>query len=136
MTEASPLDKHLWEMRILIVSTPSLKDPRYLRQMAEFRSSPSDMQQRYLTVIECVGNAQVRVDGKESKEWNCAELRSTYGISGSGFQTLLIGYDGGVKLQETEPILAHVLFDTIDGMPIRQMEMGFQGKYPKKHALP
>ncbi|MGB0723245.1 MAG: DUF4174 domain-containing protein [Gammaproteobacteria bacterium] len=40
------------------------------------------------------------------------------------FAILLVGYDGGVKDRSSDPEVLTELFNLIDGMPIRQMEMG------------
>jgi hypothetical protein len=129
VVESSPLDKFLWERRILLVSTPSKTHPLYLRQLASLSSSSPKMRQRYLMIIECVGNVDVKIDGQIHKELDPTTLRSAYGISKTDYQTLLIGYDGEVKLRDNQPISTHVLFDTIDRMPIRRMEMDLQKKF-------
>jgi hypothetical protein len=41
----------------------------------------------------------------------------------SGFQVLLIGLDGGVKMDQSEIISCKKLFGTIDSMPMRKAEM-------------
>ena len=40
-----------------------------------------------------------------------------------GFEVLLVGKDGGVKLRQETPLSVDDLFATIDAMPMRQREM-------------
>jgi hypothetical protein len=49
-------------------------------------------------------------------------LRTSFGAE--GFEVLLIGKDGGVKLRQQEPVGTDVLFAVIDAMPMRRQEMG------------
>lgn len=48
--------------------------------------------------------------------------RREYGVAG-GFETLLVGRDGGVKLRSREPVGPEELFGRIDEMPMRQREI-------------
>lgn len=41
----------------------------------------------------------------------------------SGFEILLIGLDGGVKLRQDKVIDAETLFARIDAMPMRRQEL-------------
>jgi len=49
-------------------------------------------------------------------------------LTGMGFQVLLIGKDGGVKLRSSEPVSMKDLFGLIDSMPMRQQEMESKNK--------
>lgn len=40
-----------------------------------------------------------------------------------GFQTVLVGKDGGVKARQSESLDIKAFFDEIDSMPMRQQEM-------------
>ncbi len=42
---------------------------------------------------------------------------------GAGFQVLLIGKDGGVKMRSATPVAAERILSLIDSMPMRQQEM-------------
>jgi len=52
------------------------------------------------------------------------DVRRRLGLQGRGAQLVLIGKDGGVKARHSEGVfeLARV-FDLIDGMPMRRVEM-------------
>ncbi len=42
---------------------------------------------------------------------------------GQGFQVLLIGKDGGIKMRSATPVAAEDILSLIDSMPMRQQEM-------------
>ncbi|MGB2203635.1 MAG: DUF4174 domain-containing protein, partial [Pseudooceanicola atlanticus] len=44
-------------------------------------------------------------------------------LGAEGFEMLLVGKDGGVKMRAGEVIPPETLFATIDRMPMRQREM-------------
>lgn len=50
------------------------------------------------------------------------ELRRAYGVA-DGFEALLVGRDGGVKLRSPEPVSPEELFERIDEMPLRRREL-------------
>lgn len=51
------------------------------------------------------------------------DARRRYGVAADGFEALLVGRDGGVKLRYPEPIGPDELFGRIDEMPMRRREM-------------
>lgn len=53
--------------------------------------------------------------------------RREYGVA-DGFEALLVGRDGGVKLRSPEPIGPDELFGRIDEMPMRRREMRERGE--------
>jgi hypothetical protein len=65
----------------------------------------------------------VTVDGDTVQAPGADELRDAYADSASGFQVVLVGKDGGVKLRSAEPIAADDFFALIDTMPMRRREM-------------
>jgi hypothetical protein len=53
-----------------------------------------------------------------------AGLRRRFNVGPGGFRALLIGKDGGVKLDQPNVIPAARLSAVIDAMPMRRDEMG------------
>jgi hypothetical protein len=51
------------------------------------------------------------------------KIRSRFQISREGFEILLIGKDGTVKLRSDKPVSSEDLFALIDSMPMRKREM-------------
>lgn len=46
-----------------------------------------------------------------------------YGVREAEFRVILIGKDGGVKLNSQQPVTVNQIFELIDSMPMRQHEM-------------
>ena len=44
-------------------------------------------------------------------------------LNPKGFEVVLVGKDGGMKLRETTPLSTEVLLSTIDRMPMRQARL-------------
>ena len=93
-------------------ATPALAEQR--RLLAERNT---ELAERDLTVIQIVGSRLAGAPG------NAMQLRRRYHVTASQFRVLLIGKDGGVKLDRTEPVDTVELFATIDAMPMRKDEM-------------
>ena len=91
--------------RVLVIDTPSRQEEPYLRQLVELESVTVGLQERDLQVVT---------------------------QEGQGFRLRLIGKDGGVKLDQAEPIEASALFALIDAMPMRRAEMS---KKSSTHTL-
>ena len=51
------------------------------------------------------------------------KVKRRYKAEKSDFRVILIGLDGGEKLEQTEVLSAEKLFNTIDSMPMRQAEI-------------
>lgn len=90
------LTAHRWRHRVLVIDTPSRQEEPYLRQRAALESVIVGLEERDLQVVT---------------------------QEGQGFRLRLIGKDGGVKLDQAEPIEASALFALIDAMPMRRAEM-------------
>ncbi|MCU0398062.1 MAG: DUF4174 domain-containing protein, partial [Cyclobacteriaceae bacterium] len=46
-----------------------------------------------------------------------------FGVTEEEFRVMLIGKDGGVKLNSQQPVTVNQIFELIDSMPMRQHEM-------------
>ena len=103
---------YIWRSRVLMVFAPSESDPNLAAQRAVFDRHTAGMTDRDLVLLTSIG-------GPASPDH---ALRKRYGVSGDGFEALLIGKDGGVKLTSTRPFSAQELFQTVDAMPMRRRE--------------
>lgn len=112
----SSTDAYRWEKRLLIVFADTADSAALLqqRQMAERESA--DFADRDLVLIDVIGDY---VRGASDL---AATLRRRYDAPAGTFSVVLVGKDGGVKLQSNEPIEARRLFETIDAMPMRRNE--------------
>ncbi|WP_115719813.1 DUF4174 domain-containing protein [Gallaecimonas mangrovi] len=103
------LDSLRWQKRPVLVFAPSTEDAHYRQQMALFEKAKNGLLARDIVVLT---DTHPAASGK---------LRSK--IDPKGFEVILVGKDGGIKLRQTRPLTPDALFATIDRMPMRRAEM-------------
>lgn len=107
-----------WHQRVLVIFADA-PDSAPLAMQRDILAHASDaMTERDLVLVEVVGDS---VTGASD---NAAALRQRYGVKAHAFRALLIGKDGGVKLDSPRPLALQKLTSTIDAMPMRKREMG------------
>ena len=104
-----PLDAFKWEARPVVVFADSAKDPRFRRQMDDFARRAADLEERDVVLL-----TDTDPDAK-------GPLRER--LRPRGFQLVLIGKDGEIKLRTPHPIEVDALNRHIDRMPLRKREM-------------
>lgn len=107
-----PLASLRGRTRVLVVSAPIEADPALAAQRLALASARTGLAERDLVVMEAVG------EGPEA-----TALRRRLDLPAGSFRAVLIGKDGGPKLDSAEPIPPQRLFSTIDAMPMRRDEM-------------
>ena len=103
------LDQYRWSHRPVLLFAPSEHDKAYRLQMKILDAAESGLAERDVLVLSDI------LDVGRGK------LRKTFQID--GFEIILIGKDGGVKLRSKTPISVEDLFSVIDAMPMRRQEM-------------
>ena len=126
------LDKHKWNNRILIVQANTGSMIKYQRQINLFDNLEVEFEERKLIVYEVIGNKYRSINYVETSkksEWKIIEssFRKFLGDTDK-FRIILIGLDGSIKLQKTELLEGNKLFDKIDSMPMRKVELSKRRK--------
>jgi hypothetical protein len=103
------LDQYLWKNRPVLLFAPSERDEAYGLQMETLAADKSGLAERHIVVL-----SDVRAHGG-------SQLREALEID--GFEIVLIGKDGGVKLRSKTPLDVEKLYAVIDSMPMRRREM-------------
>lgn len=104
--DSATLDAYRWNKRPVIIFAPSQQDAKYLEQVRMLKQQQPALEERDIIVL-----TDTSPDTKST-------LRSQ--LQPEGFEIVLVGKDGGIKLRETSPISAEVLLSTIDRMPMRK----------------
>jgi hypothetical protein len=107
-TAVADLDAYRWKNRPVLLFAPSPDDPAYVGQSALLQAMPAGLLERDIVVLS---DTEPKEDGA---------LRRRFDVQ--GFEVLLIGKDGGVKLRKQKLIAAEELFSEIDLMPMRRRE--------------
>ena len=104
------LDAFKWQARPVIIFADTQVDPRVAQQLEILRSEIDALVERDIVII-------VDTNPNENSALR-QELRP------KGFQLVLIGKDGTVKLRKPAPWSMRALSNLIDRMPMRRQEMG------------
>lgn len=104
-----PLAQYLWQKRPIIVFADTALDPNFTEQLLMLEREKEDMDDRDVVILT------------DTDPTVLSELRKLY--RPRGFQLLLIGKDGQVKLRKPFPWTARELSRAIDKMPMRRQEI-------------
>jgi hypothetical protein len=116
---ASPagLEAYRWRSRLVVVFAPTPADARLAAQRAALATLAGSGDGRDLVLVEVVGQ-RASPPGVDA-----SALRHRFHVAPGAFRALLIGKDGGVKLDGDAVLGAAKLAATIDAMPMRREEM-------------
>jgi hypothetical protein len=114
---AQSIDQFAWHQRVLVVFADNAGSAPLAAQRNILANASDVMSERDLVLVEVVGHT---VKGATE---SADALRHRYNVKPDAFRALLIGKDGGVKLDSPSPILLKTLASTIDSMPMRKQEM-------------
>lgn len=119
---AFAMTDYKWKYRPLLVFADSEASGPLADQRRILAASRASLTERNVVVIWVVGDKVLAELGPHPRE-SAKALRARFGASPSGFRIVLVGKDGGTKLNTTSPLGTGALYATIDAMPMRQNEM-------------
>ncbi|WP_299529381.1 DUF4174 domain-containing protein [Ulvibacterium sp.] len=125
---AQSLKDYQWKNRILLLFDDSRKSDTLKRQLEKFSKTQKEMIDRDL-ILFIVADKDVFTQNGHVQGMSLKDVYDTAGVSKKFKGILLIGKDGGAKLKEEFLIHPQLVFDLIDGMPMRKAEM----RAAKKH---
>lgn len=116
------LHTYQWRNRVLLIFAGSDTDATYQRQARLLDGFGAGMEERDM-VIGAFTDATGGVLGSTALSPKAvAGLRTQLHLAPGTFAVVLLGKDGGVKLQRAEPVSMDAIFALIDGMPMRPQE--------------
>lgn len=119
----SPLDKHKWENRLLIVFAPDGQHTDFQAQLAAFQEAQQGLSDRKLLVYEVYSETGITSQGDYLSQAEVRALYKGFAVALGEFRVLLIGLDGGIKMQSRTVLSTQEIFSKIDKMPMRQTEL-------------
>ena len=120
-TPSNPLDSERWRSRPLIVVAPNASDATWRRFQQDLmkpanREAFIEREMVLYTVVEGVGQR----NGQPLEPQATSALMSALGVQPNGpTRLLLVGKDGGTKVDQGAPLDAGAIFAIIDKMPMR-----------------
>ena len=119
---AQDLSSHQWQDRVLLVISEDVSNDVFKRQLTELIQNKKEMVERKLVIYQITPKAYKK--GVENGEWQKGDNAfEKYMKPMSPFRVILLGIDGGEKLNQTEFLHSKDLFVLIDGMPMRRAEI-------------
>ncbi len=116
------LDKHLWKDRLLLVIGDSYQNPNLINQLQELNNNKQDLKERKLIVYQII-----RTSFQQGIQKNTSTKKSAvykrYNPFNEDFKIILIGLDGNIKLKSNKVLSPSQIFDKIDKMPMRKLEL-------------
>ena len=116
LINSSPLDKYLWKNRVVVTFSPSKNNTERNFFLNSINRNLCNFNSRNIIHIDFIFNEKNQeIEIFESYFENLS-------LSTSEFRLILIGKDGGIKLNSRKIFLEEI-FSLIDTMPMRQEEM-------------
>ena len=116
------LKEHQWENRLVLIITKDLISDIFKRQNETLASKTEELKQRKILVYKIIPeNYQFEYSNKNTIQND--KIFQKYNKADNIFKLILIGLDGGIKLEQTEFLSTEKLFAIIDGMPMRRSEI-------------
>lgn len=125
--KAQNMEKHTWKNRILVIKTSDSASVVYQEQIKEFRDAAEELKVRKFVFYKITGDYFELMDftnpaSNESGKITGKPVGMTL-TEKENFEVILIGLDGGVKLQQKDLLRKEDLFDIVDAMPMRRNEL-------------
>ena len=122
---ACPLDlsQFQWKNRLLFLFAPNRDHPFFDVLHKALTTQKADVADRDLAIFEILGSGPSSINTNYLDPQTAQSLRDKFDIARSEFTVILIGKDGGIKLNRQDQTRLEDLFALIDAMPMRQEEM-------------
>lgn len=116
------LADYRWQKRLLLIFAPNSAHPALQAMQRELERAAKGVADRDLVVFTILAEGQSFRNGQAVAAAEATALRQRFGIAPEAAVVVLIGKDGGVKLQRPAPVPLTDIFALIDSMPMRQRE--------------
>ncbi len=120
---AEPLGEHQWRHRVLLLYVPAADAPALATFRERARERECGASDRDLVIGAVIGTGSGSLGGRPLAPERARLLRDVHGISADRVATVLVGKDGGVKLEVDGVARLDRVFRRIDAMPMRRQEM-------------
>ncbi|WP_245391810.1 DUF4174 domain-containing protein [Salinicola aestuarinus] len=119
---ANPLITDKWQFRPLILVTPSAEAPAYRALREQLAQTDTQFRDREM-LLYTVENGEGTRHGKPMTPYETRALLDALGVDAhQGVTLVLVGKDGGKKIEQHGIVDLQQVYDTIDRMPMRQAE--------------
>jgi hypothetical protein len=117
------LDQYQWTNRLLFVFAPARREPSFHALHESLAAQKAGITDRNLVVFEVLESELSTENGEPLDAETARLLRERFRVPSGSFSVILVGKDGGVKLDRQDRTSLDEIFALIDSMPMRQSEM-------------
>jgi hypothetical protein len=117
------LSQYLWKNRLLLLFAPHRSHPLFDSLHRSVATRKAEVSDRDLVVFEIFDSDPSRVNNAPIGSETARLLREKFSVDREEFNVILIGKDGGVKLNRNDQTNLNEIFALIDSMPMRREEM-------------
>ncbi len=119
---AQDISSHKWKNRVLIILSDEDSRDQLDQQVNILQSDPEGLNDRKLVIYYVKGDTYRK--GINANEWvHGSNTFESFKDSEDHFKVILMGLDGGIKINQSEVLSLDELFSTIDAMPMRRNEL-------------
>ena len=111
-----------WKNRVMVIIAPDSTQKFAAPLLNQVERYQKDFLDRDMVLIALFSKAVSHMDGKPINELSLKRLKNQFDVATS-FRVLLIGKDGGTKLNQTQSTDLNDIFSLIDTMPMRKNEV-------------
>ncbi len=116
------ISEYQWKNRLVILLTESEDNQTYKLQINDLKTVLSGLKERKILVITLTPNYQITgIDNEIRHKANLSYKKLKK--ENDGFEILLVGLDGYTKRRQEEFLLHQDLFNLVDSMPMRSLEI-------------
>ena len=122
---AEPLDlsQFQWKNRLLFLFAPNRNHPLFEALHKSLVTQKTEAADRDLVVFEILESDLSNMNTNYLDPQAGQKLRDKFDVQRGSFAVIVVGKDGGTKLNRRDPTQLADIFALIDAMPMRQDEM-------------
>ncbi|MEX1350613.1 MAG: DUF4174 domain-containing protein [Desulfobacterales bacterium] len=117
------LSQFRWKNRLLFLFAPNRSHPLFDVLQKSIATQQAEVADRDLVIFEILESGTSRLDTCDLDPQVAQSLRDKFDVSPGRFAVILVGKDGGTKLNRQEQTQLEDIFALIDAMPMRMEEM-------------
>lgn len=117
------LSQFQWKNRLLFLFAPNRSHPLFDALQKSIAIEQAEVADRDLVVFEILESGPSRMDLTDLDSQVAQSLRDKFDVRGDQFAVILVGKDGGIKLNQQDETRLDDIFGLIDSMPMRREEM-------------
>ena len=117
------LSQFQWKNRLLFLFAPNRSHPLFDALQKSIAIEQAEVADRDLVIFEILESGSSRMDMTDLDPQVAQSLRNKFEVPKGRFAVILVGKDGGIKLERQDDTRLEDIFALIDSMPMRREEM-------------